>query len=343
MRALLTSGPGQARVVSRPEPSLSAPDDVILRIERVGLCGSDLHHFQGDLGAAGELYPRVPGHEVSAVIEQAGEAVGPGLAPGQRVAVLPVFACGGCYPCRAGRPNVCARLAVLGIHRDGALADLMAVPAANVIAVPPGVPPEAVAFMEPAAVSVHAVRRGRVAAGEHVLIFGAGPIGQAACLAAAAGGASVMVVDPVRQRCEAASRTGADAVYPGTSGQALGAIRDWCGGEEPEVVMDTTGHPAAFRDALSAAVPGGRVVAVGLSSLEVTYSYGIPAHRELDIIGVSCCTAEDFTRAAGLVAGAVDRVMPLITDLIGLADVPAALPRIGGPGVMKIAVDLAAG
>ncbi|MBO0774864.1 MAG: alcohol dehydrogenase catalytic domain-containing protein [Actinobacteria bacterium] len=343
MRALLTSKPGQADLISYPEPVLSAPDEVILRIERVGLCGSDQHHFQGDLGAAGELYPRITGHEVSAVIEQAGKAAGEGLTPGQRVAVLPVFACGGCYPCRAGRPNVCARLAVLGMHRDGALADLMAVPAANVVPVAPGVPPEAVAFMEPAAVAVHAVRRGRLAPGEHVVIFGAGPIGQACCLAAAADGAAAMLVDPSGQRCEAATRTGADAVYRGTSAQALAAIADWCGGEAPEVIMDTTGDPAAFRDAVAAVIHGGRVVAVGLTGRQVCYSYGILAHHELDVLGVSCCTADDFRRAAGLVAGAVDRVMPLITDLITLADVAAALPRIGGPGVMKIAVDLTAG
>jgi 2-desacetyl-2-hydroxyethyl bacteriochlorophyllide A dehydrogenase len=338
VRALLTRKPGEIGVISRPEPVLSAPDEVILRIEVVGLCGSDQHHFQGDLGAAGELYPRIPGHEVSAVVEQAGEAAG--LAPGQRVAVDPVFACGTCYPCRTGRPNVCAALAVLGIHRDGALADLMPVPAANAIGVPAAVPPEAVAFIEPAAVSVHAVRRGRVAAGEHLVIFGAGPIGQAACLAAAAEGARVMVVDPVPARCQAAARTGADAVFRGTSGQAPGAIREWCGGGAPEVVMDTTGHAGAFSDALGVVVHGGRVVAVGLTDRPVSYSYGIVAHRELDIIGVSCCTAADFRHAAGLVAGAVDRVLALITDLISLDEVAGALPRIGSPGVMKIAVDL---
>lgn len=343
MRALLTSKPGQIDVVSQPEPVLSAPDDVILRIERVGLCGSDQHHFQGDLGAAGELYPRIPGHEVSAVVEQAGDEAAALLAPGQRVAVLPIFACGRCYPCRAGRPNVCARLAVLGIHRDGALADLMAVPAANVVPVAPGVPPEAVAFMEPASVAVHAVRRGRVTAGEHAVIFGAGPIGQATCLAAVAAGASVMVIDPVAERCDAATRTGADAVYCGTSGQAAGAIADWCGGEAPEVVLDTTGHPGAFRDAIGAAVHGGRVVAVGLTDLEVSYSYGILAHHELDVIGVSCCTRDDFGRAADLVTGAAGRVVPLISELIRLDQVAAALPRIGSPGTMKITVDLSAG
>ena len=339
MRALLTSKPGRIEVVDQPEPVLSAPDDVLLRIERVGLCGSDQHHFQGDLGAAGELYPRIPGHEVSAVVEQAGDEVRNGLAPGQRVSVQPVFACGECYPCRTGRPNVCARLAVLGIHRDGALAELMAVPAANVIAVDPAVPPEAVAFMEPTAVSVHAVRRGRITAGEHVVIFGAGPIG----LAAVAAGAAVMVVDPVPERCEAAERTGAHAVFRGTSAQAAGAIRDWAGAQAPEVVMDTTGHPAAFRDALETAVHGGRVVAVGLNDRDVSFSYGVLPHHELDVLGVSCCTGDDFGQAADLVAGAVDTVMPLITELIRLEEVAGALPRIGSPGVMKIVVDLSAG
>ena len=343
MRALLTSKPGEIGLTSRPDPVLTQPDQAIIRIERVGLCGSDLHLFNGDLGAAGELYPRIQGHEVSGIIEQIAAPGDPRLMPGQQVAVLPVFSCGGCYPCRAERPNVCTRLQVLGVHRDGALADLMVIPAGNLVAVAPHVPPEAVAFIEPMSIAVHAIRRGRVAAGEHVVVFGAGPIGQAVCLAAAAEGAAVMVVEPSPARCAAAQRTGAHAVIAAGSPQVRAEISDWCRGEAPEVAIDTTGVPAAFCDALASVIHGGRVVAVGLSEREVSYPVGILAHREIDILGVSCCTRPDFARAAELVAGSVPVILPLISHKIRLDEVESALPRIGTPETMKIVVDMTAG
>ena len=343
MRAVVTSKPGTIEVVSRPEPVLTQEEEALVRVERVGLCGSDLHLFNGDLGAAGELYPRIQGHEVSAIVEQVAGPRRDGLFPGQRVAVLPVFSCGKCYPCRNARPNVCTRLAVLGAHRDGALADMMLVPAANLVPAAPHVPPEGVAFIEPMSVAVHAVRRGRVATGEHVVVYGGGPIGQAVCLAAAAQGAKVMVVEPLPARCAAALRTGADAVSSAASPRVRAEVSEWCHGEAPEVVIDTTGVPAAFHDALEVVTHGGRIVVVGLSEREVSYPLGVLAHREIDVLGVSCCTKADFARAAELVAASVDRVMPLISHKVRLDQVSAALPSLGTPETMKVMVDLTAG
>jgi threonine dehydrogenase-like Zn-dependent dehydrogenase len=324
VRALVTSKPGVIGLASPPEPMLTEPGQAIVRVERVGLCGSDLHLFNGDLGAAGELYPRIQGHEVSAIVEQVAGPRDPGLVPGQRVAVLPVFSCGACYPCRIRRPNVCTRLAVLGVHRDGALADRMLIPAGNLVA------------------AVHAVRRGRVAAGEHVIVFGGGPIGQATCLAAVAAGAEVMVVEPLPGRRDAALRTGATAVSSAGSPEVHAEITNWCHGEAPEVAIDTTGAPAAFQTALTAVTHGGRLVAVGLSERAVSYPVGILAHREIDVLGVSCCTRADFTRAAELVAASVPVILPLISHRIRIDEVEAALPRIGTPETMKIVVDMSA-
>jgi len=342
VRALVTSKPGVIGLASPPEPMLTEPGQAIVRVERVGLCGSDLHLFNGDLGAAGELYPRIQGHEVSAIVEQVAGPRDPGLVPGQRVAVLPVFSCGACYPCRIRRPNVCTRLAVHGVHRDGALADRMLIPAGNLVAAAPDVPPEAVAFIEPMSIAVHAVRRGRVAAGEHVIVFGGGPIGQATCLAAVAAGAEVMVVEPLPGRRDAALRTGATAVSSAGSPEVHAEITNWCHGEAPEVAIDTTGAPAAFQTALTAVTHGGRLVAVGLSERAVSYPVGILAHREIDVLGVSCCTRADFTRAAELVAASVPVILPLISHRIRIDEVEAALPRIGTPETMKIVVDMSA-
>lgn len=121
MRVLITSKPGVVGLFSRPDPVISRPGQALVRVERVGLCGSDLDLFNGALGAVGKLYPRIQGHEVSGVVEQVAGPRDPRVALGQRVAVLPTFSCGRCYPCSTGAPNVCARLQVLGMHQSADL------------------------------------------------------------------------------------------------------------------------------------------------------------------------------------------------------------------------------
>jgi L-gulonate 5-dehydrogenase len=342
MRALLTRKPDETELVSCPDPVLTGAGQAIVRIERVGLCGSDLDLFNGDLGAGGELYPRIQGHEVSAVVEQVAGPRNPRLPPGQRVAVLPLFACGRCPLCRTGRPGACTRPEVLGVHRDGALADRMVVPVDNLVATAPGVPPEAVAFTEPMSIAVRAVRRSRVAAGEPLVVFGGGPVGQAVCLAAAAEGARVMMVEPLPARCAAALRTGAHAASTAGSPRVRAEIRDWCQGEAPEAVIDTTGSPADFDGALAIVARGGRLVAVG-QEREMSFPAGFLAHREIEVLSVNRCTRADFTRAAELVAASVPVILPLTSHRIRLDQVASTLPRIGTSEAMKIVVDLSAG
>jgi threonine dehydrogenase-like Zn-dependent dehydrogenase len=315
------------KVVDVPEPGDPGAGEVVVRPEAVGLCGSDFHYFLGDIGAIEDpslLYPRIMGHEFSAIVEAVGPDCPAGPRTGERVAVWPVTACGGCYPCRVGRPNVCANINLIGVHRDGALQELLRVPAAQVF--PVGDQDAAVAaFVEPASIAVRTVVRGRVAEGEKVVVLGAGPIGQAVALAATDRGASVLIVDRLATRLEQGRASGADALAVEPGAGWIESAREWAGPEGPEVVVEATGVPALVRDAMEIVGHGGRVVVVGLSGDDAPLRVGDLPFRELDLLGVSCCTADEFAEAVELVARRRDLVARLVTHEFLLEEAPQAI------------------
>jgi L-gulonate 5-dehydrogenase len=155
VRSVVVAEPRHIALVERAEPA-PAPGEVLVRVRYAGICGSDVHILHGRNPFV--AYPRVIGHEFFGHVE----SVGPGVAPdrvGQRVAVDPVIACGACYPCSVGRPNVCRRLQVLGVHRDGGFSELLCVPAANAHPVPPGIPDASAATIEPFSVAANVTSR----------------------------------------------------------------------------------------------------------------------------------------------------------------------------------------
>jgi threonine dehydrogenase-like Zn-dependent dehydrogenase len=285
-----------------PDSGPARAGNVIVRPEAVGICGSDFHLFSGDTGALSGLrdfYPRIQGHEVSAVVEDPGD--GGGAQAGERVAIWPLLACGACYPCRIGRPNVCVSFRLVGVHLDGGLAELLEVPASAVFGVG-DLDPDCTTFVEPASVVVHALARGRVRAGEQVVVFGAGPIGLAAVLAAADAGARVLAVDPVAGRRDLAKRLGAERVAWASPAELLAAARDWTAGEGPVLVVETSGEPAVLPQAIEMVGSAGRVVVIGMSSGTAAVRPGAFPEKEIDVIGSSCATAEDFRNAVRLVS-----------------------------------------
>jgi L-gulonate 5-dehydrogenase len=313
-------------LVDVPEPSAAGPGRLLLRPETIGLCGSDFHYFHGDIGLTDDpddLYPRIQGHEFSAVIEEVGADCGPGLAAGQRVAVWPVSSCGTCFACRSGRGNACENISLIGVHSDGALQELLEVPAAQVFPVAVD-DPRLAAFVEPMSIAVRTVVRGRVDAGEHVLVLGAGPIGQAVAIAAADRGAKVLLVDRVAERLDR-NASGADLAVAADGDDLIARAREWTGGELPEVVVEATGAKEPMRLALDLVAAAGRLVVVGLSSHEVPLRVGALPFRELDVLGVSCCQGPEFAHAAELVSRHRDAVAPLITHEFGLEEAPQAI------------------
>jgi threonine dehydrogenase-like Zn-dependent dehydrogenase len=312
-------------VVDVAEPDAAGPGELIVRPEVIGLCGSDFHYFHGDIGLTddpNDLYPRIQGHEFSAIVEDVGPDCPPGFATGQRVAVWPLSACGHCHPCRIDRGNACENISLIGVHVDGALQELLRVPAHQ--AFPVAVDARLAAFIEPMSIAVRAVVRGRVEAGEHVLVLGAGPIGQAVAIAALDRGAKVLLVDQVAARLEL-SASGADLAVTGEGDDLEARARQWTGGELPEVVVEATGAKEPMRLALDLVAAAGRVVVVGLSSHEVPLRIGALPFRELDVLGVSCCQRHEFAAAADLVTRHRDAVAPLLTHDFSLEEAPHAI------------------
>ncbi len=314
------------RVVDVPDPGEPGVGEVIVRPEAVGLCGSDFHYFLGDLGAVedAQLYPRIQGHEAAGIVEDVGPECPAHLRAGERVAIWPLKSCGRCYPCRIGRGNVCANISLIGIHRDGALQERLRVPASQVFPVGDQDPAVA-ALIEPVSIAVRAVVRGRVAQGEKVVVFGAGPIGQAVAVAAIDRGASVLLLDRLQSRVERGRATGAEFLAVEEGGDAVAAALEWAGGDGPEVVFEATGVPEVARTAVELVAQAGRVVVVGLSSHDAPLRVGDLAFKEIDVLGVSCCNGDEFAEAVSLVARRQDALAGLVTHEFPLEQTPEAI------------------
>jgi 2-desacetyl-2-hydroxyethyl bacteriochlorophyllide A dehydrogenase len=317
--AAVTRSPGEMVVEGVPDSGPARAGNVIVRPEAVGICGSDFHLFSGELGALSgtrDFYPRIQGHEVSAVVQDPGAA--DTIRKGDRVAIWPLLPCGRCYPCRIGRPNVCPQFRLIGVHTDGGLQQRLEVPADQLFGVG-DLEPDATAFIEPASVVVHALARGRLQPGEQVVVFGAGPIGLAAVLAATHAGARVLAVDPMENRRDLAKHLGAEQAEQIAAPQLEDQVNDWTNGEGPPLIVETSGEAGVLPRAIEMVSPAGRVVVVGMSSATAPMRPGAFPEKEIDVIGTSCATAEDFNEAIELVSASRGTITALFSHHFPLA------------------------
>ncbi|WP_376797019.1 zinc-binding alcohol dehydrogenase family protein [Thermogemmatispora sp.] len=320
MRAFLTTGVRQMRLVELPRPE-PGPGQALIRVEAVGLCGSDLHIYTGDHPYT--RYPQTQGHEFAGTIVAFGEDYHGPLRIGERVAVEPLIGCGRCYPCRNGRPNCCTNLVVLGVQAPGALAEFIAVSTSQLYPVGE-LDAELAALAEPLSIGVQAVTRAQVHAGEQVLIFGAGPIGQAVLLACKARGASTMIVDRLGSRLELAGRLGADQVALAQEETLADRLLSWTGGDGPAVIFEATGVPAVIRQAVELVASAGRIVIIGLSNQEVALPVVEFTRKELTILG-SRNNAGVFAQAVALLQKQPEHVRALITHRFPFEETQTAL------------------
>lgn len=311
-------------MVDVPEPGEPGPGEVIVRPQAVGICGSDFHFFLGELGPDdGSQFPRIQGHEVAGVVDSVGSDCEKGLEVGDRVALHPLSHCGHCYPCRIGRYNVCDNFSLIGIHEDGGFQEMLRMPEALVF--PTEERAAVAALAEPLSIAVRAINRSQLQPGEHVVIFGAGPIGQAICLLAAERGAPVLMIDPVQSRLELGAGMGAETLSWTDSAEVIEHAREWAGGEGSEVVFDATGAPDAIRAGFEAACSAGRLMMVGMSHHDVPMRIFGFVDKELDVLGVSCAQPGEFEEAVAFVERHGDRVARLITQEFPLEQAPEAL------------------
>lgn len=336
MKAILCERPGALALVERPAPA-PGPGEVLVRVRRVGVCGTDFHIFKGDHPYL--AYPRVIGHELGGEVAALG--AGASLAVGQQVCVLPYLSCGRCVACRRGRTNCCTRIEVLGVHRDGGLCEYVTVPEAYALPAD-GIGLEQAAMVEFLSIGAHGVRRSGLTAADRVLVLGAGPIGLAVMLFAGLRGAAVTAVD-VRPARLAAARDGIGvAATVEADGDLAGRLARMTGGEFFDVVFDCTSNPASMQRGLDYVAHGGTYVL--LSIVPDTIAFPDPEFhkRETTLLASRNATAEDFRAViAALREGRVPTAA-LATHRAGLSEVPSLLPVWMRPesGVIKALVEV---
>lgn len=326
MRASVLVRAGELTVETRPVPAPSA-DQVIVRVNAVGICGSDVHYFhEGRIGDFVVAEPLVLGHEAGGVIVAVGADVDDSRL-GERVSIEPQRPCRVCEFCRSGRYNLCPRIEFYATPPiDGAFAEYVAIQEDFAYAVPDSVSDDAAALMEPLSVAIAAVQKAGVRPGSRVLITGAGPIGIVTAQTARAFGATEIVIsDPMAERREVALRFGAtEAVDP-----AAGPL-----GSGYDAFVDASGSPVAVKQGISALKSGGVAVLVGMGADEIALPVSMIQNRELIVTGIFRY-ANTWPTAIDLVAsGAVD-LDALVTGAFGLAEVREALDSASRPSTLK--------
>jgi L-idonate 5-dehydrogenase len=345
MLAAVLHGGRDLRIEERPVP-VPGPGQVLLRVRRAGLCGSDLHYYtEGRCGPFVPTAPFVLGHELVGEVAALGDGVQQ-PAVGQRVAVNPARSCGRCEDCLGGRVNLCRHVVMLGSAStrpptDGAFCQYLAVGAGQCVPVGPGVDDAVAAMLEPLAVALHAAHRAGDVAGKRVLVTGGGPIGLLAVMAARARGAgTVALSDPLESRRALALRVGADAALdPAAASFPDDAAR--LAGEGFEAVLEASGAPPALRQALGAVRRGGTVVQVGLfAEPEIALPANLLMSREIQYVG-SFRYGDVFGEGARLLASSGALLSPLVSQVFPFASVSRALDAaLHRNASLKVQIDL---
>ncbi len=333
MRQAVLAGPEDVRLQDGPLPE-PGPDELRVRAEAVGICGSDLHALHGRHPFI-EL-PVVPGHEAAGIVDAVGSGVS-GFAAGDRVLLEPNLVCGTCRMCRSGRYNLCERLQVVGCQTAGALAEAFVASAHRFHHVPEGMSWTAATLVEPLSTATHAVRVAEGVAGRTVAVLGGGSIGQLTMLAARAGGAeAIAVTDPQPSRRELAAALGADLVIDPTEPGAVAAIRTqlpW----RPDVVFDCVASAATIAQAVALAQKGATVVVEGVPPGPVTVPLHLVQDSELRLQGTAMYVREDVERAIELIATGAIPVERIVSRTFPLADAARAFAAAeDGSGGIKV-------
>jgi len=322
VKTVVCSEPFQLAILDRPDPQ-PGERDVLVRIRRVGLCGTDYHIFAGRHPFLS--YPRVMGHELAGEVVRA--PAGSALRPGQTVAINPYLDCGNCVACRNGKPNACVNIQVLGVHIDGGMCDLLAVPERAVIDAS-GLSLDQAAMLEFLAIGAHAAARARIRAGDRALIVGAGPIGIAAGLFARLDGAAVTLVDTRQSRLDyARARLGFDdTILAGA--ELASALAERTGGEMFATVFDATGVLAAMAQSLSYVAHGGTLVLVGVAPGDLVFADPEFHKRETSLLASRNALAADFERVMAAMRNGEIPSDALQTHAVDAGDLPERIPEL---------------
>jgi len=343
MRQAVMTSPGaiEIREVDRPKPGKG---EVLLRIKRIGVCGSDIHVWHGKHPYT--PYPVVQGHEVSGTIEELGQGVAqssPALKLGALATFMPQITCGTCYSCRTGAYHICDSLRVMGFQAPGAAQDYFAVAADKIVLLPPGLSAEAGAMIEPLAVAIHALRRGGGVVGKKVVVVGAGPIGNLVAQAAKAqGAAKVLIMDKSVYRLGLAKECGADFTVDANSESLVDAVAKHFGPDKADLSLECIGAEPTMTQAILAARKGTTIVVVGVFGMKPPVDLAMVQDRELSLVGTLMYKGEDYVDAVALAATGRMTLDRLVTDRYPFKDYVEAYRHIekAGDKAMKVMITL---
>ena len=321
MKAVQITRPSVVEVIELEKPSVR-DGEVLVRIEYVGFCGSDLNTWRGANALA--KMPVIPGHEVGGVIEAVGAGIPDTLRPGLNVTVNPYTNCGRCASCRRGRPNACEHNQTLGVQRDGAMGEYFALPWQKVIPAP-RLSTRECALVEPMSVGFHAVSRGQVTDIDTVLVIGCGMVGLGAVVRASLRGARVIAADIDPEKLRLAARLGASDTLDTSAGDVHARLQEMTGGFGPDVIIEAVGSPATYRLAVEEVAFTGRIVYIGYSKEDVSFRTRLFVQKELDIRGSRNADPADFQSVIRYMEKGDCPVDQLVTRVVSPEEAGAAL------------------
>lgn len=342
MLQISLDAPGRFVASEGPEPART-PGEALVRVHRIGVCGTDLHAFAGRQPFFD--YPRILGHELGVEVIDAGDEPN-GLKTGDRCSVEPYLTCGSCVACRRGKTNCCTTLKCLGVHTDGGMRPLIVIPSRKLHR-SATLNFDQLALIETLGIGAHAVERAQIASDDFVLVIGAGPIGLSVIQFAVLTGATLAVMDVSESRLRfAREHLGVGhTVVAGEDGVDVPAqLRAIGNGDLPTIVIDATGSAKSMTATFDLTAHGGRIVFVGLVQGDITFSDPNLHRRELTVCASRNATANTFRDIIGLVeAGRIDTT-PWITHRFALEETPRVFPEsiAGNPAVLKAMISVPA-
>lgn len=341
MKALVLTQYNHIELSDVPDPEVGA-EDVLVRVHACGICGSDIHGYDGSTGR--RIPPLVMGHEAAGVVEAVGPAVR-NFKAGDRVTFDSTVSCGRCHFCRRGQINLCDNRRVLGVscgdyRQNGAFAELVAVPQNIVYKLPEGLSFESAALIEAVSIAVHAANITRLSLGDTALVVGSGMIGLLAIQAIRLRGAGrVIATDVEDSRLEMARQLGADITLNARQLDIPAEVARLTDGRGADAALEVVGHQQTVNDAIAAVRKGGAVTLVGNLSPKIEFPLQSVVTREITVQG-SCASQGEYPECIRLLESGAIRVEPLITAKATLAEGPEWFARLyqGVPGAMKVLV-----
>lgn len=302
MKTLVCTEPGNFKYTTGEKPELTE-GNAIIKIKRIGICGTDLHAFEGTQPFF--EYPRILGHELAGELVEFDDA--PGFKVGEAVTFIPYFNCGKCIACRSGKPNCCSKIKVCGVHVNGGMAEYLSVPSYSLVH-GEGLSFDALALVEPLAIGAHGIHRAGVQPGEFVLVIGAGPIGLGTMEFARIAGGKVIALDINDQRLQfCKDKLKVEHTIYALAPDVTKQLMQITNGDMPTVVIDATGSLKAINNAFKYMAHGARYVLIGLQKGDISFSHPEFHKREGTLMSSRNATRKDFEHViASMKKGEVD-------------------------------------